>query len=240
MTTEFEQNKRKAWDEFLKNPSLFYDFDMYAQDLTQWEWLSCLIPGASLTSAGGVVPFQASGLLHGLPFYYRERHGTASLSVAEAEESASGQQVLYRASEDVEEFRTGPEWIETLLNLVDRLEKAEFLWQFVGRRVSFKTPKDLESMYTSDEQEVYAAWGHDPAAARVELMKESAVLARYGWSSETQARYRELCQIGLVPVNKDDRVYPSPEPVFEVRVPDAWRTAEGRICVPEGFFRVSE
>lgn len=54
------------------------------------------------------------------------------------------------------------------------------------------------------------------------------------WSEEKFAYYVELNDLQpiIVDIQGDDRVYPSPEPVFEVNVPETWRNDDRNINIP--------
>lgn len=241
MSKSFDEQKRQAFLDYLyaslESASDDVGFDIYAQDVDDWEWLAKLVPGIVIHSAGGMVPFQAEGLINGYPFYYRERGGVAALKVAEkdAKDAYGTDGILWSASEEVQEFRAGPHWIVSLVNLFDRLEKAPFFYEFAGRKTDYSDPYDVESMYATDEPQSYFGWGDSPEEGYAYLMKPSEYLLSVGWSEETQVRLRKLQQISSIPLNEDKRVYPQETP-FRVQVPESWRDDEGKIVFPDGFF----
>ena len=53
------------------------------------------------------------------------------------------------------------------------------------------------------------------------------------WSEEKFAYYSELINLQpiVLKIVGDDRVYPAPEPVFEVNVPETWRNDNGDITI---------
>lgn len=244
MSEEFDAKKKDALMNIFEAAARGEDtshmkFDMYAQDPNDWSWLGELVPGLVVSSAGGLVPFQAEGLLKGHPFYYRERHGQARLNIAELEaDNAYLDNCIYTAYADVDEFRCGPEWITTFLNLVERLKRAPFLYKFEGNEVKFKNPEtkgttqSLEDIYIDDERTVHVAWGDSPEEA-LEFSYESGkevLVDHYGWDLAFYNRMVELEARNPVPLNVDDRVIPDPD--FEVRVPESWRNSDGEIEIP--------
>lgn len=211
-------------------------FNPYAIDPTQMSWLTDLIPGIVVTSAGGFVPFQAEGLLHGLPFYYRERTGLASLSVGgPGAPHAYGPNPLWRAQEDVEELRGGRAWLDSLINLVQTLRPLEFRYEFAHREVTWsdRKPKNIDTVtFTPGNDNApmtfKAARGSTPALAyeRAATFEESAYLSGHGWSVDVQRRLHDaqVATMSSEPSAPDDRVWPDIHPTFAVTVPDTWRT----------------
>jgi hypothetical protein len=241
MSKKFDAQHRKNAEEYLSASEFFSElgFDLYAQDINDWTWLSQLIPGIVVTSAGGIVPFQAEGLLHGLPFYYRERSGWASLSIAGANEpNAYGNTNLYHAGEEVEEFRSGPGWVSTLLNLVENLERSPFLYHFEGRDTQTTGEGDEMEVHTLNAPKTYWGWGHTPEEAFEDTKEISSYLSEHGYSEDFQREMWDAKRIYPMHTNDDDRIFPDPEPVFAVFVPNSWRDETGRIEVPMRMFVV--
>lgn len=220
-------------------------FNPYAVDPARMAWLAELVPGTVITSAGGFVPFQVEGLLHGLPFYYRERTGTASLSVGQpGAPHAYGPNPLWRAQEDVEELRGGPTWLDSFVNLVENLRPVEFWYEFPHREVTWsdRKPKDINTVTFTPGDDgspmtFKAARGSTPAVAyeRAATFEESAYLSMRGWSVDVQRRIHaaQVATMSRQPSAPDDRVWPDVHPTFAVTVPDAWRSIR-----PDGTTRI--
>lgn len=257
MSEEFDKKKREAFQEFLESKieNISEDdslekiieesknqvqFDFYAQDTSDWKWLDEFIPGIVIHSAGGICPFQAEGFIKGHPFYYRERGGVASLLVTGEDDSTpySMADALWGSSEDVDEFRNGPGWISTLINLVEKLEKTPFLYSFSARRIEFEDNNDLNSMYSTDFEDVVYGWGYSPEEALESIQRTSEYLTLNGWSEESQKRYHELQKISSIPLNYDNRGE-IPDPDFEIQVPEIWRNSKGLVDIPEDFWKQS-
>lgn len=195
-------------------------FDMYAQKPEKWAWLSDVIPGIIIYSAGGLLPFQAQGLLHGLPFYYRHEWGSASLAVAGPNGEPFGNEVLYRASvdydEDVEIAGQSP-FVDNLVRLVPSLERSPFLWEFPCRKLVFDKGKKL-SYTVSDEVDIVVGWGHTPEEGFLATQKPSEYLLSHGWSVEFQRQMWVDRAVSSVPRNIDNRVFPEVAPDFHVNI----------------------
>ena len=243
-----------------KQGDFFNDFDMYAQDVKEWEWLQQFVPDVIVYSAGGMCPFQAEGYIGDLNFYYRERGGYASLSLANSKEASySLRDSLYSAEIEVEEFRPASEWIGTFLTLVERLEKPKFLYHFQSDAVDLeKLDKEGIMQNKHDENgdvihETQLGWGYSveeafQEAAAFEMLrflvmnrkKYDEKTGEYvhdperSWSEEKFNKFLMLKNIQpiVVEVEGTDRAYPVPEPVFEVKVPEKWRNEEGVIVLP--------
>lgn len=222
MSREFENHRYQAFHEWLSTP-VDVPFDMHAQDPEDWASLRSFIPSLSVSSAGGVLPFQAYGMMYDLPFYYRERDGIAELHVGESDNGTAVSQPLYTASEQVEECRQERDmWIDSLLNLVEHLVDAPFLWQFRGNLVLVQQG---QCEIVSDNG-VHIAWGHAPDEAYqalTSIAEEDSMMVREQINAQN---------INPQPINSDTRHYPEPEPSFTVYVPEVWRADNRRIHVP--------
>lgn len=239
MSKEFDEKQKEAFMEWVSGDSPL-DFDIHAQDNSEWAWLQQFVPGVVISSAGGMLPFQAFGLIHGHPFYYREEWGGASIRVATLDGTPlKMSEVLWSASAEIaDEFRQGTGWISTLMNLLENLEKASFRYDFPCKKIHFVEGKGIESAYVTDEIDKYGkcGWGVTPEDAYAQAKEPSAYLLENGWSVEEQERQFIMQEVPTVPSNVDERVYPDPAPVFEVRVPELWRDDNGLIEIPEEFF----
>lgn len=188
------------------------EFDLYAQDPDDWAPLVAHIPGLVISSAGGFVPFQAEGLLHGLPFYFRERHDQASLQVGQADGDAFTDFLFYAAM-DSDDFRGMEDFPRYLIALVQKLERAPMLWKFPARKLKYEDGK-WNGVSVTEETESQYGWGMTPEEGYAATQKFSEFLGGYGWSEERQKAMRDAQQISPVPVNQDDRVWPDPLPEF--------------------------
>lgn len=136
MATFDEQRK----DEFLAFLRGERDgFDMHAVDPDEHSWVGSLVAGLTVDSAGGIVPFQAEGSIGAratdgslvpMRWYYRSRHGWASLSVAMTADECYGSSPLFAAGTECVEFESGPIWTERLVRLAGELEPISFLYWF--------------------------------------------------------------------------------------------------------------
>lgn len=237
MGKEFEENMRKSFLDYLENGDLEIGYDPYAQELGDWDWLEKMVPGLVISSAGGLCPFQAEGLLQGYPFYYRERHGDAELRLAPKD--TTGHYLLYESlwssTEEVEEFRNGPDWVGTLLRLIEKLEKTPYLYEFPAKKLEFSDPSDHRTAFATDEMETVFGWGHSVDEAWNDAQKPSEYLLSRGWSIDDLKHEWDLRDPSPVPLHLDQRFYPESFPNFEVKVPEAWRNEEGFVEIPSGY-----
>jgi len=268
MSKEFEKKHIESFFELLKNGNTDddLDFDMYARDIADFAWLKEFIPEIIIYSAGGLCPFQAEGYLGEYTFYYRERGGFASLSLAMSKEDCYGaSDNLYRSSIEVEEFREGPGWFSTLMNLIEKLERNSYLYQFQRDEVDYGTnnnPDDIKKKLDEEGEVVHGstpAWGFTAEeafekAARLEYLsnfftnrtKYDEELKKYvpapelNWTEEQIAKYVELANVQFIvreERSSKERVYPEIDPVFEVKVPEMWRNENGLIEIPQEFWK---
>lgn len=237
---------------------LFDDFDMHAQDVNEWKWIQQFVPEMIVYSAGGICPFQVEGYLGEFNFYYRERGGVASLNLARSKkESYSTVDSLYRASTNTEEFGPAHKWLGTFLTLVERLKKNPYLYQFQadevtgsGKVFSKKLDENGEVIHTTiggwgfTEEEAYQNALEHTESMRFWFMRKHSRYDRElkkeipepekDWTDEDYDRYVSLVNVQpiVVKIKGEDRDYPDVDPVFEVRVPEAWRQDDGTIVFP--------
>ena len=238
MSKDFEENKKNAFLEWLDSDGEL-GFDMYSQDPTDWDWLKQFVPTLIIKSAGGLCPFQAEGYIFNLPFYYRERHGWASLELGE-EEALNGYSgdSLFSSGIEVEEFRSGPGWISTLLTLIEKLEKSDFLYYFSGNEVKWEDPNDVNTAYIVGDYKLgYPGRGANPEEAYRNSIGIWEFLVERGWKPEDVQKLVDLQDIKPVPKNEDRRIFPNPIPEFKVSVPELWRLEDGTIELPREMFR---
>jgi hypothetical protein len=246
MSEEFDALKKENFMKLMEaaangESSPDIKFDMWAQDPHDWNWLQEMIPGVVITSAGGIMPFQVEGYLNDHPFYYKERDGDARLNVGAVDGPAPYLgDCIYTSKTDVEEFRRGPGWISTFMNLIEALARSHFLYEFEGKKVIMpnnESDKNLDNITVAEGiTEIYKTWGHSPeeALAYHYTSGKGVLVDHYGWQLEYYDKMIELEDINPIPLNKDERVIP--EPVFEVRAPEIWRNSEGLVEIPENVW----
>lgn len=247
MSIEFEKHKKKAFLEAIDSPELASNFNVFAQDLNDWAWLSECVPGLVLSSAGGFGNLQAEGLYYGHPWYYSESDGYATLRVAQlhADNAYLPEGTLYTSHEEVENWRKGPGWISSLINLFENLEKAPCLYRFPAKEIGFKEDREprspgeplrVEYILATDRDTHKVGWGHSPEEAYEDTKKIFEHLLSNGWTEEVQSRMWELQRIQRTPINSDERDFSTLPASFEVRVPEVWRDEAGRVTIPEELF----
>lgn len=224
MSDEFREAHLEAFIEWLMQGDTTIPFDLHAQDIDDYTFMKRYIPTLIVSSAGGLCPFQAEGYMFDLAFYYRERHGWAELRLAHTHnECYGGGEALYAASTEVPEFRdsrTG-EWLQTLLHLVPQLERSPFLYQFPCKKVVQEQEggvwrPDHDDPYTS----IISSWGDtlEEAWNEMHTFHESWGMSSAGMSRAEQESLHEarLATVLPEPVETDNRIFPDPEPVFEI------------------------
>ena len=196
------------------------DVDLYQQDPADWGFLAEFIPGLKITSAGGMMPFQALGTLHGLPFYFRARHEWATLHLSAPGTDPVGWEYLYYASTEAPFMVDAEVFCEIMLKLVPEIKRSPFRWEFEGHKLNFPDPKKWE-VVQSDEKEINYGWGVTPEEGWAKTQEISEYLLEHGCTEEMQLRHQELRNISKTPLNQDNRIFPEVDPVFEVKMPTA-------------------
>lgn len=192
------------------------DFDIYAQDPNEWAELSEIIPGLIVSSAGGICPFQSEGLLHGLPYYLKERGGWISLRVGQTEGNAFSD-VLYAAGMEYKEFADISYFEDMLIKLVPLLKPASFRWEFEAKKLEWDEAGEWTGGAT-DEIETQYGWGNTPEEALLQIQEISEYLVEAGMSAEMQVAMNKARQINPIPINEDNRVWPEEMPNFVVNL----------------------
>lgn len=265
MSKEFEKKHKESFLNLLENVDMNDDveFDLYARDIKDFNWLKEFIPDIVIYSAGGMCPFQAEGYLGEYNFYYRERGGNASLSLATSKNDCyGGADNLYRANIEVEEFREGPGWFSTLMNLIEKLERNSYLYQFQCDEIDFgPSGNDKENMKKKVDENgnvihgFKGGWGFTAEEAFKEAVsfeyfrdfvfnrtKYDREIGEYvpapelNWTEAEFNKYVELSNVQFIVQEERSskkRVYPEIDPVFEVKVPEKWRDENGLIEIPE-------
>lgn len=210
--------------EFLKKENEYFE-DWKLRNPDFWAVLKDKVSDFRIYASGGVFPFQAFGSLAGFPFYYRERGGVATLKVSDFSGESQNygfnfDNLLYNSWKEVEEFRDCDEYfVETFLELVEKLEKAPFKYEFSAKHIAFKdetTDINAEgAFWASDNKVVLCAWGVTPEEAYESTKQVSLYLLDHRWSEEVQTRMWKMREIDSEPLNEDNRVFPDPEPDFK-------------------------
>lgn len=169
-----------------KISELVDNFDLYAQDVTDWEWLQEFVPGLVIYSAGGVFPLEVNGYLGDLHLYFRAEDGYASLRLSN-EKSSRPVESLYSAHMDIPEKyeKIGPQWVSYLLTLIERAKKTEFLYYFQENKIDYDSETGdfgLDVARDDDgnivfEEQGSAGWGYTPEQAFVQA--QDMTLWRY-------------------------------------------------------------
>lgn len=228
MSTEFEKQQEAALEAFLAGET--DDFDMYARDPQDFAALAEVVPGLVITSAGGICPLQVSGTILGHPFYYRERHGWAELRVGGEHTDADDELHIlsphWEAAEQVEEFRDGPGWADSLINLIPRLERGTFLFEFPCARIVYDDPDDLSTGHIDESTRGLLSTsvrGVDEADAirRCTTFEFSQWLADRGIDEQAQRLDHALRVDAFVlkAVSPDTRIFPEVFPDFRLALP---------------------
>lgn len=218
-TKDFDE---KEFFEYLANRPRF---DMNAQDIDEWLWMQEFIPGIIVSSAGGSVPFQAQGLIHGLPFYYRDRHGYADFRVgpADGDDVVLNHEALYSASCKTEEFMGQETFFRNWLYLIPRLSRAQTRYEFKGRQVEFTyEDRQIIDVFPMDREYSYYGWGMDAAEARASLddfwfQLPSELSTPPEKQTDIINRWCEYAAVSMEPHEPEVRIFPNPEPTFTVR-----------------------
>jgi hypothetical protein len=193
-------------------------FDLHAQNPNDWAWLEEIIPGLIISSAGGLVPFQAEGIYRGHPFYYHDRHGQARLSIGELDGEIPylGDYTIYTAYQDTEEWAGGKFFVRNLVQLVPNLKRSPFRYEFRGKKLHLANDKSWSFTVDESETETRSGWGFTPEEGYETLSVPSEYLMEHGATAEIQLAMRLAQEFDPTPVNKDERKYPEVDPDFVV------------------------
>lgn len=210
------EKHREAFIAWLQDPNAQQvRFDMHAQDPNDWTWLAEFIPGIIISSAGGIWPFQAEGLLHGLPFYYKDKQGSASLHIGPADGSPFGSDCIYYAT-----VETGKDWEadaenfpRLLAECVSKLERLPFLWEFPMHEVN---RDENGKFYRTGNMTHFVGRGDTALDGYFACMERLIDLCGRHWPGQ-EDEYLELLEVSSAAINQDERVFPDPEPEFTVR-----------------------
>lgn len=192
------------------------EFDPYAQNPDDWAILREIIPELIISSAGGLMPFQAEGLIEGYPFYYRDKYGSASLSVGatDGERPYLGDTTLWVSHCESVDGAEGKIFSKNIVNLIQSLEKSPFPYEFEGYALRFQKDKSWDFAVDKNEKTRTVGWGHSPEEAYLRIFEPSAYLEKAGCSTARQLEMTRAREFDKTPVVTDERVYPSILPNF--------------------------
>lgn len=226
---EFQENMKKAFFDLLENGSEedAKHFDLYAKPLSQYAWAQEYIPGLIVSSAGGLMPFQAEGLINGYPFYYRNEQNYADIRIG-AEGSGNyilQEEALWGASIEFKNVEPA-HFIETLTLLLPKLERTLFWYEFEAYKTVFEDAKGKWAWSIDrSAKEWLGARASNVEDAYAQLMEPSEYLIEHGFTAQEQRKRTIASNPGSVPRKQDTRVWPDPMPVFHstyFSTPEAW------------------
>lgn len=212
---------RKALEEYLKSDGSI-EFDIYAQNPHDWEWLGRIIPTLIVSSAGGWMPFQAEGLLHNHPFYFRSEQGSANLRVGEIDGDAPylSDSTLYSSYISYDEQEDEKENFPALMvKLVPLLKKSPFLWEFEANEV-MHDDTDSRKYTVLDKPAQYPlhGWGFTPEEGYLDAIEPKKIFERVGWDYDFQKQLILERNPKSTPINADTRKYPETVPNWTVNL----------------------
>lgn len=214
-------------------------YDWYENVKAFYDQVEQKYPGVFIMRDGGDVPYQAFGFIGKYAFYLRSRHGHAQLRVFPAIDSTLTPEELYEQGFDgffygydslgqehecyqsdieVQEFWNGHD-IEIWAYLIDNLAPAPFAYTFQTVGV------DHDYHTIIDETKEDAFWNHSFTKALVDDPQE-----RIQRGHSPEQAYEKLCSqegnpwyyqidreyANPIPLNTDERVFPTPLPDFSV------------------------
>lgn len=206
---------RKAFNEWLESDGTV-PFDLWAQDPGMFPLLSESYPGILVASAGGLVPFQAEGLLDGHPFYYRDEWGFASLKVGlpDGDRPYSYFDTFWAAQLETEAWQEGRDFEKNLLALLPLLSRSDYLYEFEALKVLWAPEAQWQWALNAQEREVVLSRGFTPEDAFAKLYEPSPYLAEKGFRPEEQVKLALAREINPAPLNRDERKFPEIDPPF--------------------------
>lgn len=133
-STSFQKAKHAKFKAFLAGET--DEFDLWEVDPAEFTSISAAIADSfTITSAGGMAPFQAMGQITALAedgtqvpmrWYYRSRHSEANLRVAMTQDECFGSSPLFWASmRELSEFDYS-HWLTNLVALIPQLTPVPY------------------------------------------------------------------------------------------------------------------
>jgi len=211
-----------------------------SKSLSEFEWLSEFVPELTIACAEGMEPFQAEGLVKGLPYYYKSRGSSTILRVNhEGASDAYSSVSLYSSSlSDFGDEYCGGFWLNNLLNLVEGLERSPYLYEFMARSVVVDSRSSEEVEFVPGLRDnLMRAWGFSEVDAYRRVLDGCWSFPAGSWGTDVKKRFVEALDVSSVSLNDDDRVFPDVVPDFSLEVPGEWRDENGWIRVPEGLLK---
>lgn len=184
-----------------------FDFEKYAREKeTLKASLESFIKDLKIERMGGICPFQAEGRVGEYEFYFRERGGWSSLKLDRY--NPVGFEIEWMAGKNTIEFLGLEEFPEVFIDLLKNLEKAQFLYEFVGKKVDIsKDDSEVLIATETDEDELYYGWGHSIEEAIEDMNYVSDYLLEHGFSEDFQKEINFKKNINPVPLNRDTRTF---------------------------------
>lgn len=175
--------------------------------------------GVTVTSHGGICPFQATGYIDDYPFYMRNCNGYSLLAVG-AHDSEDCDYVPYSdrlwsssVNDDEVSWNGNIDSTYALIFdiLVSRLDVQEFLWHFPGQDIIYDASQPKS--YRDNGKITYSGFGLTPDIAYL-----NAIQPHDSWMvdvpDEVKITMREARHISQDPVNSDTRRFPVNPPRF--------------------------
>lgn len=195
---EDEDDQERLVKEFREH---YRQLESFARLQIIYSYLVQQAPFLTLISAGGMLPFQAEGFLHGFPFYFRYRHGRARLSVggnlftAPLYQSGATIGGEFDGALDDEKFQ------EVFLFLLERLERAPFLWSFHGKKENGALTERL-------------GWGHTQEEGWQDMVANLTEHMRRYQPEEDPKEFLKSLNLSPTSPTVDDREFPEEDPDF--------------------------
>lgn len=195
-------------------------FDLFARPLHAFEWVQEYVPGLIVYSAGGLVPFQAEGLINGYPFYYRSEWGSCSIKIGRLDDLVPyvPEESYWYAYDDEFEGVTVESFVEALTRLLPKVKRQQnfyefevFATNFVGENGSWVWE------INPDEITTVVGWGYTAEEAFIYASQPDKYLESKGFTVENQREHWFAQKPNPVPVYVTQREWPDVEPVFEVK-----------------------
>lgn len=188
---------------------------------TTFDGLHQVIPDLHIFNHGGNCPYQAEGTVQGWSFYFRSRGSKTSLSLARTIDDAVAKPLYESILHYVDVWNDAGFSIAMPL-LLSSIRKADFLYEFpFQRNVDVITEEQDHRcewwILPDDQQDSVQSYGSSPEDAYRRLYEPSdeimAVMPAY---DQVIAMLYEK-DPSDIPLNTDDRVFPSSRPAFIIK-----------------------
>lgn len=205
-----EMDKEQLFNFFQAERAEEYNGIFNFGDATEWKFLEEEFDGLFLKSAGGMVPFQANGTLHGLPFYYRARGTSVSLIITDAE--ALDANLLYSAAIRTDEPET-MDFTEGMRTLMPMLKRSEIMWYFPCKQLVFDVDNRTSYRVSQTGHDVVSAYGGTAEEAYERTKEKLPYWSMNGYTDEMQEEMWLAKEILPTPLNEDYRKFPENFPL---------------------------